>query len=247
MRFSGVATPSLASLAAVVSCSLLTFGCGSTKTAAPGGDTTQDPGVAGPGKAVVGHDSSPQGVAYPTNNIGYTPRSGPEVGSKPGNVIRNYKFLGYPESDSTKGLQPVALADYFDPEGKNYKIIHIIVSGVWCTYCKMETDALVPQIPDLKAQKVVFLTALSEDSNHNPAQQSDLDFWVKSHKTNFTQVLDPGNQQLGPFFDAAAIPWNANIDARTMEILSASVGAPPDILTDVQPWLDWVARNPIKN
>jgi hypothetical protein len=37
-------------------------------------------------------------------------------------------------------------------------------------------------------------------------------------------MLDPGNQNLGVFFDAAAIPFNANIDARTMEILSTDVG-----------------------
>ena len=33
-------------------------------------------------------------------------------------------------------------------------------------------------------------------------------------------------QQFGIFYDAAALPWNADIDPRTMEILSSGTGAP---------------------
>src|SRR6476646_3900781 len=147
MRFPGVATLLIASLAA----------CSATTVPAPaptgtpgdgtGTGTPQDMGLVAPGG-----DTNPKGVAYPTANVGYTARKG----TKPGNVINNYKFLGYPQSDITKGLQPVSLADYFDPEQKNYKIIHIIVSGVWCVFCKAETDALIPQIADFKSKKVVF-------------------------------------------------------------------------------------------
>ena len=244
MRFPGVARICIGlSIAAVLAACSASRSTGTAGTGGPGDGTpgTQDPGVTGPGGQVQGHDTNPKGVAYPTANVGYTPRQG----NTPGNVINNYKFYGYPNSDVTKGLQPVALADYFDPDAKDYKIIHIIVSGVWCIFCKQETDALVPLIPMLASRKVVFLTALSEDNNHKPAQTSDLDYWVRTHHTNFTQVLDPGNAQLGPFFDAAAIPWNANVDARTMEILSAGVGAPPDVTSEVQTWLDWVDAHPI--
>jgi hypothetical protein len=57
-------------------------------------------------------------------------------------------------------------------------------------------------------------------------------------------VLDPGNNNLGVFFDAAAIPWNANIDVRTMEILSAGVGYDGTEKADIQTWVDWVGSNP---
>ena len=55
-------------------------------------------------------------------------------------------------------------------------------------------------------------------------------------------MLDPGVKNLGVFFDAAAIPWNADLDARTMEILQDGVGYEDP--TAVQTWLDWVAANP---
>ena len=42
--------------------------------------------------------------------------------------------------------------------------------------------------------------------------------------TTSRRRLDPGNANLGVFFDAAAVPFNMNIDARSMEILSTDVG-----------------------
>ena len=78
------------------------------------------------------------------------------------------------------------------------------------------------------------------------ASQNDLDNWIKEWHTNYTQVLDPGNHNFAEFFDAEAMPWNANIDARTMEVLTAGTGAPADatgnidIEGDVLPWVDFV-------
>ena len=56
-------------------------------------------------------------------------------------------------------------------------------------------------------------------------------------------MLDPNVKNLGEFFQAAAVPWNANIDARSMEILSATLGAPRDVSADVLKWVKWVDEN----
>jgi len=169
------------------------------------------------------------------------------VAKTPGSVMKNYKFLGYPNADKSKGLQTVALADYYDPTGKTFKVIHLIVAGVWCSPCNQETDALVKALSDpaqaYDKKGVVFLQALDDGPVQGTgAKKTDLDNWITSHKTTFTSVLDPNNANLGAFFDAAAIPWNANLDARTMEILDAGVGYEDP--AGVQPWLDWVAQNP---
>src|SRR5262249_38524386 len=139
----------------------------------------------------------------------------------------NFKFLGYPDGDISKGLQSYGLADFYDPTGKNYKIIHISVAGVWCIWCIKETQALSGDathpslIPQLKEKKVVYLTALSESSQRQPAAPKDLDYWINLYHPGYTQLLDPGNRQLGPFFTSAGLPWNGNFDARSMEILSS--------------------------
>jgi hypothetical protein len=218
----------------------------------------QDPGVTGNDPTVgQGTEVNPYGVSYPVDNIGFKARDNPQA-TIPGDKIKNFKFVGYLNSDKSQGLTTISLADFFDPEMRQWKVIHVSVAGVWCYWCKEETKALeAPQsdgkalVNDLVAKKVVYLTALSEDINHQPAKQSDLDYWLAEQKTTYTQLLDPGNRNLGPFFTSAGIPWNGNIDARTMEILSSISSAPSsdgttiDIMGDVQPWLDFVDSHPL--
>jgi hypothetical protein len=230
--------------------SFLAVACASKSSSNSSGP--QDPGVtADPGGNIQGHDDNPYGVPYPSDHIGFKARGNSTVPTAPpGDRIANFKFLGYPNGDKSQGLQPVALADYFDPQGKEYKIVHISVAGVWCTWCIQEMQAVVPLIGQLKDKGVVYLTALAENISHGPAAQPDLDFWLAKYKPTYTQVLDPANQKLGPFFTSAGIPWNGNFDARTMEVLSSDTSAPAnaegqiDIMGDVQPWLDWYAANP---
>src|SRR4051812_46592564 len=90
------------------------------------GGSTDNGGIEGSAQ-VSGHDANPDGVAYPVKNVGTHARGvdgAGNVAKKPGNVMQNFKFLGYPNADKSKGLQTVALADYFDPTGTKFKVIH---------------------------------------------------------------------------------------------------------------------------
>jgi hypothetical protein len=196
--------------------SLAVAGCASKET--------QDRGLEGAGVESAGSapDSNPEGVPYPKDNIG----TGARKGLNAGNRIQNFKFLGYPDGDPNQGLQPLSLARYFDPSGTKYRIIHIQAAGVWCTACQAETKAVVPMKADLEAKKAVWLVSLAEGPTPGAAsRQKDLDGWIAAFKSPFTHWLDPANANLGPFYDRTALPWNANIDARTMEILTAQTGA----------------------
>ena len=72
------------------------------------GGQNPDRGVEGTGdqNPATAPDKNPQGVDYPTSNIGVT------VGS----IIQNYKFLGYPDGNPANGLQPMSMAQFFDPK-----------------------------------------------------------------------------------------------------------------------------------
>lgn len=184
----------------------------------------QDKGLEGDGVAAAASapDTNPDDVPYPTDNIGTQDRSS----GKPGNRIANFKFLGYPDANVEGGLQPISLAQYFDPSGTRYRIIHIQASGVWCSACQAETRAVVPLKAELDEKKAVWLVSLAEGPTPGaPSKKSDLDGWIARFESPYTHWLDPGNQNLGPFYDRTALPWNANIDARTMEILTAGTGA----------------------
>lgn len=204
----------------------------------------QDKGLEGDGVASASSapDTNPAGVAYPTEGIGTVPRKG----TTPGKRIQNYKFVGYPNGDKSLGLQPISLAQYFDPTGETYKIIHIQAAGVWCSACQAETQTVVPMKADLEAKKAVWLVSLAEGPTPgSPSKTADLDGWINEFSSPFTHVLDPSNKNLGPFYDRSALPWNANIDATTMKILTSGTGgaqSADDILQEIDDALAMVKK-----
>ncbi len=150
---------------------------------------------------------------------------------------------GQPASTKT-----IHLGDYYDPQQKGIqgiiggvpiKLIHLTVAAVWCGPCNEETDFVAGSnytgantanasfAAELAPLGVVFVQAIDDGPVVGTgATLNDLNTWISAthHNNDFTTMVDPGNQNLGVFFDAAAVPFNANIDARSMEILSTEVG-----------------------
>lgn len=230
----GAIVVSLGLLAAPLACG---SGSGGSAAAGDGG------GVTAPASTLSGHDSNPEGVPYPKPSSGYGRKA--RSGSTAGSVMANYKFRGYPNGDASKGLQTIALADYYDPCGKTYKMIHLSVAGLWCEACNEETNALVGAKSQLASEKVVVLQAVDEGAMQNvPATQSDLDRWVSAHKSNFTTMLDPGLVNLSGFFNPESIPWNCDLDPRTMEIIGDSVGWAGDVTSETSAGLAAIPSTP---
>jgi hypothetical protein len=180
--------------------------------------------------------TNPDGVPYPTppNGYGTSPRSG----STPGSIMQNFKFLGYRNGDASKGLQTISMADYYDPCGTQYALIHLAVAAVWCEPCNEETAAMVQAEAQLTAQRIVVLQALDEGpAVGTGATQSDLDGWIRKYSPTFTEMLDPELQTLGGFLSTSGVPWNCDIDPRTMEIIDDGTGWTGDVPTELQPAL----------
>jgi hypothetical protein len=186
---------------------------------------------------------NPDGVAYPTPAGGYGHSQ--RKGKTPGSIIQNFKFFGYPNADESKGLQTITLADYYDPCSKRYKLLHLSVAAVWCEPCNQETVAFVAAKAQLDQEQVVMVQALSDGPTKGvPATTADLNFWVQENKSNFTEMLDPNLMNLGIFFDAAAVPWNADIDPRTMEILDDGTGYSGSVTSELQAGITAAAQPP---
>src|SRR5260370_14205510 len=122
-------------LAALAACSSKSGGSPAACDACDGGQNGSTPTV------LTGHDTNLDGVPYPTPTGGYGHVA--RRGLTPGSIMQNFKFLGYPNADKSKGLQTIALADYYDPCGKRLTMLHLTVAGVWCVPCNQETDAIV--------------------------------------------------------------------------------------------------------
>jgi hypothetical protein len=233
-----------------------------------------DPGTKGPTVQTECStaDQSPGGACYPTSDIGTGARSSFTANGTPGQRIENFAFTGYGVTDTTL-VTPgtpgtVHLANFYNPDGKTtiggtpIKLIHLTVAAVWCGPCNDETDFIsggnwtgtnssVPPAAfakELAPLGVVFVQALSDGPTFGTgATITDLNNWVTHHASDFTSMVDPGIQNLGVFFDGAAVPFNMNIDARSMEILSTELGFDTamdnTIKNQVLPWID---ANPAK-
>jgi hypothetical protein len=104
-------------------------------------------------------------------------------------------------------------------------MIHLSVAAVWCVPCNEETSDLVAAKSTLDSDGIVVLQALDDGSTPGtPATVNDLNYWIGEHQSNFTEMLDPGLQNFGGFFQASSIPWNADLDPRSMELLTSSDG-----------------------
>ncbi|MDB4933707.1 MAG: hypothetical protein JWP87_679 [Labilithrix sp.] len=177
---------------------------------------------------VPGRDVNPDGVAYPTDHLGGHPRSG----KRPGDRIPNFTFQAYVEGDRAAGLQTVSLADYFDPQQKRQKILHIEVSAVWCAICSSVTDATVKVKEPLGKEGVVYLEVMTAGASgaSGPAL-GEVDDWVTGHQSNITTAIDVKSRRLaGIGVDPGVRPWDIVVDTRTMEILDSSGGSPLDIV-----------------
>jgi hypothetical protein len=208
---------------------------GDAGTAAPARSDAAPPAISGVDAAVLSSTGNvnPDGFPYPTPAGGYG--HNPRKGKVPGSIIQNFKFFGYPSADESKGLQTIALGDYYDPCGRRLKVLHVSVAAVWCEPCNQETVAFVAAKAQVDSERVVLIQALSDGPTKNvPANTADLKFWIQENKSNFTEMLDPNLMNFGVFFNAAAVPWNADIDPRTMEILDDGTGYAGTVTLELQ-------------
>lgn len=147
-------------------------------------------------------------------------------------LIQNYKFLGWEnpkEINYTGDLQPIELADFYDPDGvKGIKALFINASARWCSVCRAEQKDIAAAKLAWGDKGVYFLETLFEGAPAEtapPATLDDLIYWTKTYKIDWYSVIDPNNK-LSPFFDTTATPMNMVVDTKTMTIKTLITGAP---------------------
>jgi hypothetical protein len=149
-------------------------------------------------------------------------------GAEPGSVMQNACFRGWTRPDRSAhdeaSLEPVQLADYFDPTGASgSRLLLINTAAVWCSACRVEHEHLPERAQAFTSRGLVILSALFQDQERNPAEVSELSAWVESFATNFPMVLDP-TYQFGLYASAETAPLNLVVDARSMTILQKYIG-----------------------
>jgi hypothetical protein len=187
-----------------------------------------------------GHDTKPDGVPYPTDHSGGTPRSGR---AHPGDRIPNFTFQAYVNGDRAAGLKTISMADYFDPKQARNKVLHIEVSAVWCSICSSVTDETVKVKDELGKEGVVYLEVITAGASPGAGPAlGEVDDWVTRHMSNLTTAIDVRATRFASIgVDPGVRPWDVVVDTRSMEILESSGGSPIDVATYDRSYLTVVA------
>lgn len=159
---------------------------------------------------------NPYGVAYPTAHLGWTVRSG----STPGDVIANLTFPGYAAGAGTT-TGTISLADVFDPEGRTHDMVAVLLVTRWDANSNQMLVALSKGLP---ARVALFAVLGEGPTAGTAATAADLGSWHTKYPA-VASYLDPKFSQWTTLLTVAAVPYVIELDARTMETVSAEVGA----------------------
>ncbi|HVH45314.1 MAG TPA: redoxin domain-containing protein [Labilithrix sp.] len=202
------------------------------------GEASEDEPFPDPDLATV--ETNPDGDPYPTDSIGGQKRNGTRAGDR----MPNLTFRGY-RNGRAGGLETISLAEYYDPQQRHHKVLHLQVAATWCAICSSELEATVAVTDPLKARGILFLEVIvsGKTAGKGPSL-AEVDTWIDRHKTNFPTGIDVAARRLGALgVSGAAMPHDILIDTRTMEILDSSVGAPLDVAKYALEGLRFVEEN----
>jgi hypothetical protein len=203
------------------------------------GSSNEDDSFPDPDLPLV--ETNADGDHYPTDRIGGQKRNG----KVPGVRMPHFTFRAY-RNGRAGGLETVSLAEYFDPQQKHHKVLHLQLAATWCSICSSELEATVGVSEQLKERGVRFVEVIvSGASAGRGPSLAEVDAWIDRHKTNFPTGIDVAARRLGAIgVSGAAMPHDIMIDTRTMEILDSSVGAPLDVAKYVLEGVRFVEQNP---
>jgi hypothetical protein len=214
----------------LVLAALLTVGCPAKFTAEQspdndagpdaGDDQAQDAAIPDTGPEDTGVDAgptpaatNPHGVPYPTTHIGTKPRDGLTPGD-----IANLACTGYHSSASALGT--VSMIDVYDPAGRTFDVVMIVLGGGWDPHSDATMNAA---LASTKRIAVLFDVGEGTDVAKAPTLTEIQGMRIKYPAAAL--LLDPFFAEFKAF-DApdGSVPTVIFLDARTMEIDYAAVG-----------------------
>ena len=210
---------------------LLGVGCASKSLEEPG-PADETPGPGGGNQASAGSGSGPvDGPDYQKQDY----PAGP-YGVGLGAVLEDFAFLAWRDPVASaydiNRMDTVRLSEFYNPDGRSdIKLIWVNASAVWCSVCRAELKDINNQgiNESFRPRGLQLIETLFEDNDSGPATPLDLQKWgsIPDHSIEFPLVLDPGFK-LGAFFTSDATPLNMLIDARTMQVIDATMGYSSD-------------------
>ncbi len=177
-------------------------------------------------------------------------------GIKKGAVIKNYKFVGFPNPSLVKNATDlIELAQFYNPHADDPtympaspaeddrlfppgsphgegnpkpKALVIDAAAVWCGPCNQEAKTTLPPL-HLKYKPMggeFFLVLTDGPTQGVAATQKHLVSWSTKYKVDFPAAISPA-LEIAEVFSDNAYPTNMIINTRNMVIVQVIAGVPP--------------------
>jgi hypothetical protein len=177
-----------------------------------------DPNVA----VVPDSTSKPQGsadLAYPTDNWG----------GKVGQRFPNLSFEGVASAATADVPTVINVADYYDPTGKRYDLLHIVIVAMWCSHCDKQATAMADLATWQSGQRVASFELAIDGPNRTGPSMAEVKTWAVKHDLSTPVARDPQSASIKPHLTVSYIPLHLLVNPRTMIILDATTGEVPDL------------------
>ncbi len=184
---------------------------------------------------------NPYGAKLPTNGIG----------TKKGERIGRISFFGQLRDEAPTARRPIHLVRFYDPDQKlapsPVKLVHVVGASAWARVSLDDASAYAAESARLRAKGIVTVIAIIDSVRQGvAATATDLDRWLTASPVADALTID-SQFALGKFFDRSAVPTHLWIDARSMEIMTTSVG--PDASPEgesTKMLREWQTRVPLQ-
>jgi hypothetical protein len=121
------------------------------------------------------------------------------------------------------------MAEYYDPAGARYDLLHVMGIFMWCPHCNNETNNLAQTAAWRADHHVAVIQIAMEGYGSASPGWNELQKWVGDHGLDFSVVVDGQGAELGQYFSVDSVPLNIVVNPRTMEILSVDIGEVGDV------------------
>jgi hypothetical protein len=141
-----------------------------------------------------------------------------------GQIFPNLTLQGVRSAATMDALATVSTADYSDPTGARYDLLHVIGIFMWCPHCNNETSNLSTIAAWQADHRVAVVQIAMEGYGSASPTLADVQKWITDHNLNFPVLIDGQGAQLGQYFSVDYVPLNIVVNPRTMEVLAVDVG-----------------------
>jgi hypothetical protein len=184
------------------------------------------------------HDTVPPELLAVLENVDDAPYPGP-YGNQVGDIATNVCLRAWDDpvaaAYAEEALSERCLADYYDPEAAEVRLLLVNTSAVWCLACRTEYagSADRPSLGEHARSRFDrgfrVLGVMFQDASRAPATVEVGVAWASAYEVDFAFGVDEAFV-MGEFADSQVQPFNMLIDTRTMEIIAELEGDQPGAL-----------------